>query len=136
MIMSYYTRTTGQYHHIAMSMSSSYQGICAMRFKTLAINTTNVIMKYQPREKLTPQAYTRSCSSSHQSCSIRKGVLKIFAKFTGKHLCQSLFFNKVTGLRLSHWCFAVNFAKFSKIGFLQNTFGQLLLLHVTKIAQG
>ena len=23
------------------------------------------------------------------------GVLKNFAKFTGKHLCQSLFFNKV-----------------------------------------
>ena len=29
-------------------------------------------------------------------CSIRKGVLRNFAKFTGKHLCQSLFFNKVT----------------------------------------
>ena len=28
----------------------------------------------------------------------RKGVLKDFAKFIGKHLCQSLFFNKVTGL--------------------------------------
>ena len=27
-------------------------------------------------------------------------VLKIFAIFTGKHLCWSLFFNKVTGLRL------------------------------------
>ena len=26
---------------------------------------------------------------------IKKGVLKNFAKFTGKHLCQSLFFNKV-----------------------------------------
>ena len=25
----------------------------------------------------------------------KKGVLKNFAKFTGKHLCQSLFFNKV-----------------------------------------
>ena len=25
------------------------------------------------------------------------GVLKNFAKFTGKYLCQSLFFNKVTG---------------------------------------
>ena len=31
----------------------------------------------------------------------RKGVLRNFAKFTGKHLCQSLFFNKVAGLRLS-----------------------------------
>ena len=29
----------------------------------------------------------------------KKDVLKNFAKFTGKHLCQSLFFNKVAGLR-------------------------------------
>ena len=28
----------------------------------------------------------------------KKGVLRNFAKFTGKHLCQSLFFNKVAGL--------------------------------------
>ena len=25
----------------------------------------------------------------------KKGILRHFAKFTGKHLCQSLFFNKV-----------------------------------------
>ena len=37
--------------------------------------------------------------SSHRGCSIRKGVLRKFAKFTEKHLCQSLFFNKVAGLR-------------------------------------
>ena len=43
-----------------------------------------------------------------------------FAKFKGKHLCQSLFFNKVAGLRpttlfknrLWHRCFPVNFGKF------------------------
>ena len=29
----------------------------------------------------------------------KKGVLGNFAKFTGKHLCQSLFFNKVARLR-------------------------------------
>ena len=28
-----------------------------------------------------------------------KGVFKKFAKFTEKHLCQSLFLNKVEGLR-------------------------------------
>ena len=28
----------------------------------------------------------------------KKGVLRNFAKFTGKHLCQRLFFNKVAGL--------------------------------------
>ena len=32
--------------------------------------------------------------SSHQSCSIKKGVPRNFTKFTGKHLCQSLFFKK------------------------------------------
>ena len=29
----------------------------------------------------------------------KKGVLRNFAKFTGKHLFQSLFFNKLAGLR-------------------------------------
>ena len=36
-----------------------------------------------------------------QKCSMKKSVLKNFAKFTGKHLCQSLFFNQVGGLSLS-----------------------------------
>ena len=35
--------------------------------------------------------------SSHRKCSVRKSVLRNFAKFTGKHLCQGLFFNKVAG---------------------------------------
>ena len=37
--------------------------------------------------------------SSHQRCSRKKGVLTNLAKFTGKHLRQSLFFNKVAGQR-------------------------------------
>ena len=36
--------------------------------------------------------------NSHLKCSVRKGVPRNFAKLTGKHLCQSLFFNKVAGL--------------------------------------
>ena len=36
--------------------------------------------------------------SSHLRYSIKKGVLKNFPKFIVKHLCQSLFFNKVVGL--------------------------------------
>ena len=36
--------------------------------------------------------------SSHQRCSVRKGVLRNSAKFTEKQLCQSLFFNKVAAL--------------------------------------
>ena len=30
---------------------------------------------------------------------MKKGVLKSFAKVTGRYLCQSLFFDKVAGLR-------------------------------------
>ena len=38
--------------------------------------------------------------SSDRRCSVKKGVLRNFAKFTGKYLCQRLFFNKVAGLGL------------------------------------
>ena len=37
--------------------------------------------------------------SSQPEVFCKKDVLSNFAKFTGKHLCQSLFFNKVAGLR-------------------------------------
>ena len=36
-------------------------------------------------------------NSNHRSCSVRKGVLRNFAKLTGKDLCQGHFFNKVAG---------------------------------------
>ena len=45
--------------------------------------------------------------SSQQKCSLRKGVLRNFTKFMKKYLCQSLFFNKVIGLRTE----ACNFIK-------------------------
>ena len=72
---------------------------------------------------------------NHQRCSVRKGVLGNFTTFTGKHLCQGLFFNKVAGLnpatllkkRPWYRCFPVNFAKILKTPFLQNTSGRLLL---------
>ena len=38
--------------------------------------------------------------SSHRGCLIKKGVLKNLLKYTGKHQCQSLFFNKVADLSL------------------------------------
>ena len=49
--------------------------------------------------------YIRSVSliftfrSSHERCSVKICVLKNVTKFTGKKVCQSLFFNKVAGLR-------------------------------------
>ena len=72
---------------------------------------------------------------SHRRCSVKKVVLRNFAKITEKHLCQSLFFNKVEGLRsatllkkrLWHRCFPVNFEKFLRTPFLQNTSRRLRL---------
>ena len=81
-----------------------------------------------------------SYRSSHRRRSVRKGVFRNFAKFTGKHLYQSLFFYKVPDLspatllkkRLWQRCFPVNFAKFSGTPFLQNTPGRLLLIKSNK----
>ena len=36
-------------------------------------------------------------TSSRPEVFCKKGVLRNFAKFTGKHFCQGLFFNKVAG---------------------------------------
>ena len=41
----------------------------------------------------------KNTRSSHQRCSIIKGVLINFAKFIGNHQCESLFLNKVAALR-------------------------------------
>ena len=65
----------------------------------------------------------------------RKGALRNFSKFTGKHLCQSLYFNKVSGLgaetllkkRLWHRCFPVNFVKFLRTPFFIEHLWWLLL---------
>ena len=75
--------------------------------------------------------------SSDWRCSIRKGVLRNFVKFIGKHLRQSLSFNKVAGLRpatllkkrLWHKCFPVNFAKFLRTPFLIKHLQWLLITH-------
>ena len=45
------------------------------------------------------QSVPRSLRSNRQDVFYEKGVLKNLAKFTGKHLCQSLLFNKVSGLK-------------------------------------
>ena len=74
--------------------------------------------------------------NSNRRCSVRKGVLKNFKEFTGKHLCQNLFINKglrsVTLLkkRLWHRCFPVNFARFLRTAFLKGHLRWLLLKNI------
>ena len=73
--------------------------------------------------------------SSRPGVFCKKGVLRNFSKFTGKHLCRSPFFNEVAGLRpaillkksLRHRCFPVNFAKLLRTHFLKEHSWWLLL---------
>ena len=68
----------------------------------------------------------------------KKGVLRYFAKFTGKHLCQSLDFNKIAGLRpatllrkrLWNRYFPVNIMKFLRTPFVTEHLWWLLLTTV------
>ena len=79
--------------------------------------------------------------SSPPKVFCKKGVLRNFAEFTGKYLCQSLFSNNVTGLRpttllkkrLWHKCFPVNFAKFLRTPFFTEHFRWLLLKYIGSI---
>ena len=65
--------------------------------------------RYLPKANVTEKSQNYEhffCCLSQQLISeaatemfCKKGVLRNFAKFTGKQLCQRLFFNKVAGLR-------------------------------------
>ena len=82
-------------------------------------------------EEIKPDSYRRS----RPEVFCKEGALRNFAKFTEKHQCQSLFFNKVAGLgpatllkkKLWHWCFPVNFAKFLRTPFFTEHLRWLLL---------
>ena len=65
--------------------------------------------------------YEYGCS--HQMCSVRKGVLRNFAKFTGKQLRPATLSKK----RFWNMCFPANFVKFLRTPSLQTTSERLLL---------
>ena len=95
--------------------------------------------------KRIPEFFLTDCSSkcsnmqntrsSHRRCYVKKVFLKISKKITEKHLCQSLFFNKVAEFRPATsfkkrlaQVFSCEFLKIvSEHLFLQNTSGRLLL---------
>ena len=57
--------------------------------------------------------------TSRSSCP--EVFLKIWENSRGKHLCQSVSFNKFAGLRLCHKYFPVNLVKISRTPFLRKT---------------
>ena len=60
------------------------------------IHISNLIFLFMQTPCLLPKfsSVLRSCD---WNCSVRKVVIRNFEKFTRKHLCQSLFFDKVAG---------------------------------------
>ena len=81
-----------------------------------------------------------------QRCSVKRGLLRNFAKFTGKHLCQSHFFNKVAVMRSAAFlkkrlwsrCFPVDFVKLLRTPFFVEYLWWLLQYFVriqTKLSQ-
>ena len=80
--------------------------------------------------------------SSHQRYSIIKDVLRDFAKFTGRQLCQSLFFNKLQALEketLAQGLFSCEFCEISNNTFfiehLQVTASVKVKTELTKFQQ-
>ena len=76
-------------------------------------------VKRKPDNNFFSNHYRSRDRSSRPEVFCKKCVFRNFAKFTGKHLCQRLFFNKVAGVKKSLWhrCFHVNFAKFLRTPF-------------------
>ena len=84
----------------------------------------------------TPHITASRFQKQPQEVLYTKGFLKNFTKLTVKHLCQSIFFfPEICRLRLAtllkkrlrQRCFPMNFVKFLRTSFLQNTSGRLLL---------
>ena len=84
---------------------------------------------YYDRSIFTPQIHFsfNPTETVAQEMFCKKGVLRNFAKVTGKQLCQSLCFNRIAGLRpatlskkrLWNRFFPVNLAKFLRTPFLK-----------------
>ena len=99
--------------------------------------TNALIHTFRNSFNLEPEAVTRY--------SVRKGVLRNFAKFIGINLCQSLFFNKVAGLNLIKketllLVFSSEFCEISKNTFLTEhlratTFWECFFLWVSSTLQ-
>ena len=95
-----------------------------MKWINKSVGTNNMI-----------NVYFNPSRSSRPEVFCKNGVLRNFTKLTGKHLRQSLFFNKVVGLRpatllkrrLWHRCFPVNFVKFRRTPFFIEHLWRLLL---------
>ena len=106
--------TTLFFWKFCFSLRTSYKGmICCTNNSNAHICTFRNCWSFIWRSFFPVSIRKTMGRGSHPRCSVIKGVFKNFAKFIGKHLCQSLFFNKVADL--------LNFAKFLRTPLLPKT---------------
>ena len=122
-VINYWYKFSSRLHLVILSFTSLHSFILTCEYKLVLRKST--------------------CRSSHRRSFVRKSVLRNFAKFTGRHLWQSLFFNKVTGLRpailfkketLAH-VFSCEFCKISKNTFFTEHLWWLLLYMLHLLAR-
>ena len=133
------------YHGIIFYSTELFD--CAVNFKFylnififLNINTNQTSKEqYLNQEAATYFGISRTkrfCRSSCPNVFSEKGVLKNFAKLTGRHLCWSLFLTNVAGFwpvtllkkKLQHRCLPVNFANFLRTPFFKEHLRWLLFV--------
>ena len=91
--------------------------ICCLNLLALSRKAILIIVWYSSHlmiissEVITLEAVT-------WTCFVKKLFWKFFAKFTGRQLCQSLFFINVSSLLQR--CFPVNFANFLRTCFIEH----------------
>ena len=98
------------------------------------------MLQYMQDRRLRSEFTLQSAEAYSEPFQTSEGVLRNFAKFTGKYLCQSLLFSKVASLRpatllkkrLWHRSFPVNFAKFLRTPSFTEQLRWLLLKRLSK----
>ena len=98
-----------------MSVSNFFFVLSAPQLKNVA--------KEKNPKKSRANMKKKSCRSSRPGVLCKKGVVRNFTKFTGRHLCQSLFFDRVPGLRplTLAQVFSYGFCKITKNTFFYGT---------------
>ena len=98
----------------------------------LLSGSNNFVKAYEKRSSYVLGCYkvvSKRCGTnfrrSHQRCSMKKGVLKEISQNSQGNICSRVSFLKK---RLWHRCLPMNFVKFLRTPFLQNTTGRLLLI--------
>ena len=91
--------------------------------KSVKTKIITCLNKFQRRH----DSFTYISRSSHRRCSVKRGVLRNFMKFTGKYLCLRFFFNFIKKQSLAQM-FSCDSCKISNKPLLQNTSRRMLLL--------